>query len=66
MERFLITHRGAPAGSPDAKDHDPAKWSAWFHALGARLVDRGSLTHASVEISTRLAGPGTSTQRVRK
>ena len=60
IERFLIVYRGAPAGSPDAADHQPPRWTAWFDTLGARVVDRGSLTHASVEIHTRLAGPTSS------
>jgi hypothetical protein len=59
MERFLIVYRGAPGGSPDAA-HQPRRWDDWFVALGARVIDRGSLTHSSVEIKTRLAGPKTS------
>ena len=57
MERFLIVYRGAPGGTPEATDHDPQRWSAWFDTLGGALVDRGSLTHNSVEISSRLLGP---------
>lgn len=57
MERFLIIYRGAPGGTPDAPEHNPSGWSNWFNALGAAVVDRGSLTHSSVEIPSRLLGP---------
>jgi len=57
MERFLIVYRGKPAGSTDAARHDRQRWSNWFDSLGEHVLDRGSLTHASVDIDTRLAGP---------
>ena len=57
MENFLIVYRGAPGGTSEASEHNPANWATWFTALGAALIDRGSLTHNSVEISTRLLGP---------
>ncbi len=57
MEKFLIVYRGAPGGSDDAADHDPQQWAAWFDGLGAAVIDRGSLTHASVEVPSRLLGP---------
>ena len=57
MERFLIVYRGAPGGTSEASDHNPERWAAWFEALGGALLDRGSLTHDSVEISSRLLGP---------
>lgn len=57
MERFLLVYRGEPDGAKDANRHDPQRWSSWFDLLGAHVLDRGSLTHASVDIDTRLAGP---------
>ncbi|HEX8404266.1 MAG TPA: hypothetical protein VF670_06585 [Duganella sp.] len=57
MEKFLIVYRGAPGGTSEASEHDPKRWSAWFDMLGAALVDRGSLTHNSVEVTSRLLGP---------
>jgi len=57
MERFLIVYRGAPAGEGEGAVHHPEQWSAWFDRLGAALIDRGSLTQASVEVPSRLIGP---------
>jgi hypothetical protein len=57
MERFLIVYRGAPAGEGEDAVHHPEQWSAWFDGLGAALLDRGSLTQASVEVPSRLIGP---------
>jgi hypothetical protein len=57
MERFLIVYRGAPDGSSDAAEHHPGKWNLWFGSLGSAVIDRGSLTHSSVEIPSRLLGP---------
>jgi hypothetical protein len=57
MDRFLIVFRGATAGEAEGPHHDPARWDAWFDGLGAALVDRGALSHGSVEVPTRLAGP---------
>ena len=37
--------------------HDLRRWDGWFDSLGDRILDRGSLSHASVDIDTRLAGP---------
>lgn len=56
MERFLIVYRGAPGGTSEASEHDPDRWSAWFDTLGAAIIDRGSLTHNSVEVTSRLLG----------
>lgn len=57
MERFLIVYRGAPVGKGEEAVHHPEQWSAWFDGLGAALLDRGSLTQASVEVPSRLIGP---------
>ena len=58
MDRFLIVYRGAPAGDDaEGAQHEPQRWAAWFDALGADLVDRGSLTRSSIEIPSRLIGP---------
>lgn len=57
MERFLIVYRGAPDGSSDAPEHHPGNWTAWLGSLGSAVIDRGSLTHSSVEIPSRLLGP---------
>ena len=60
MERFLIVYRSAPDGASDAASPVQQRWSDWFGALGAQLIDRGSYAHGSIEISTRLAGPKSS------
>lgn len=60
MERFLLVYRGSPSGTPEAGQHDQQRWANWFESLGAQVLDRGSLTHASVDIDTRLAGPKSS------
>jgi len=60
MERFLLVYRGAPDGTAEARQHVPQRWVSWYDSLGGRLLDRGSLTHASVDIDTRLAGPKSS------
>ena len=57
MERFLIVYRGAPGGTSEAPEHDAGRWSAWFDTLGAAVIDRGDLTHNSVEVASRLLGP---------
>jgi hypothetical protein len=57
MERFLIVFRGATVGESEGPQHEPARWDAWFDALGTAVVDRGSLSHSSVEVPSRLAGP---------
>lgn len=57
MERFLIVYRGAPGGTPEASEHNPERWTAWLDSLGTAVLDRGSLTHSSVEIPSRLLGP---------
>jgi len=61
MERFLIIYRGAPDGSADAPELHPERWSAWFDALGAAVVDRGGMSLGAVEIPSRLLGPKEST-----
>ncbi|SEO29867.1 hypothetical protein SAMN05428959_106162 [Duganella sp. CF517] len=57
MERFLIVYRGAPGGTSEASEHNPGLWSDWFATLGAALIDRGSLAHDGVEVTSRLLGP---------
>jgi hypothetical protein len=57
MDRFLLVYRGAPDGTPEAREHDQQRWNSWFDSLGTKVLDRGSLSHASVDIDTRLAGP---------
>ncbi len=60
MERFLLVYRGKPHGSSEPPRHEPQRWADWFDLLGARMLDRGKLSHASVAIDTRLAGPKSS------
>lgn len=60
MDRFLLVYRGAPDGSAESRQHDLQRWASWFDNLGDRLLDRGGLSHASVDIDTRLAGPKSS------
>jgi len=57
MERYLLVYRGATVGEAEGPQHDPALWTAWFTSLGAALVDRGALSHSSVEVPSRLRGP---------
>ncbi|WP_156648688.1 hypothetical protein [Massilia sp. Leaf139] len=57
MEKFLIVFRGATVGESEGPRHNPLQWDAWFDGLGAALVDRGALSHGSVEVPTRLIGP---------
>jgi len=60
MDRFLLVYRGSPDGSEASGQHDQQRWATWLESLGERVLDRGSLTHASVDIDTRLAGPKSS------
>jgi hypothetical protein len=58
MSRFLIVYRGAPGGhESEGAQHHPAHWQAWFDNLGPAVIDRGNLTHSSVEVPSRLRGP---------
>ena len=57
MEKFLIVFRGATIGEAEGPPHLPDSWNAWFDALGPALVDRGALSHGSVEVPSRLIGP---------
>ena len=57
MERFLIVYRGATVDESEGPQHDPGRWNAWFDALGGAVVDRGALSHNSVEVPSRLLGP---------
>lgn len=57
MEQFLLIYREAPDGAADAHRHDPQHWADWFDSLGARVIDRGSLSRGSIDIDTPLAGP---------
>lgn len=56
MDRFLIVFRGATIGESEGPPHDPVRWDAWFAQLGSALLDRGALSHGSVEVPTRLLG----------
>ena len=60
MDRFLLVYRGAPDGAAGSRQHDLGRWANWFDSLGDRLLDPGGLSHASVDIDTRLAGPKSS------
>lgn len=60
MERFLLVYRGKPNGASEPAHHDPERWANWFNLLGEHMLDRGDLSHASVDIDTRLAGPKSS------
>ena len=57
MSRFLIVYRGGAEASADAPITYPSHWDDWFGSLGAAVLDRGCLTHSSVEVPSRLAGP---------
>jgi hypothetical protein len=57
MERYLIVFRGGTTDEKEGPRHDPRMWDAWFGTLGAALVDRGALSHSSVEVPNRLLGP---------
>ena len=57
MERFLVVFRGGTAGEAEGPPHQPARWNAWFDGLGEALLDRGALSHGSVEVPGRLLGP---------
>jgi hypothetical protein len=57
MEKFLVVFRGGAVGEAEGAQHRPALWDAWFSGLGAALLDRGALSHGSVEVPTRLIGP---------
>ena len=57
MDRFLVVFRGATIGQAEGPQHHPDNWNAWFDGLGAALLDRGALSHGSVEVPTRLIGP---------
>ena len=57
MERYLIVYRGSTVDEAEGPQHDPQRWAAWFDTLGSALVDRGGLSHSSVEVPSRLRGP---------
>ena len=57
MDKFLIVFRGATIGEAEGPPHHPDSWNAWFDSLGSALVDRGALSHGSVEVPSRLIGP---------
>lgn len=57
MDRFLIVFRGATVDEAEGPRHHPEHWNAWFDGLGTALVDRGALSHGSVEVPSRLIGP---------
>ena len=57
MEKFLVVLRGGTAGESEGPRHQPERWDAWFSELGTALIDRGALSHGSVEVPTRLIGP---------
>ncbi|QNA89945.1 hypothetical protein G4G28_18205 [Massilia sp. Dwa41.01b] len=56
MEKFLVVFRGATVGEAEGPRHDPLRWDSWFEGLGQALLDRGALSHGSVEVPTRLVG----------
>lgn len=61
MSQFLIVYRGAAGGhESEGAQHNEANWQAWFDNLGGAVVDRGTLTHSSIEIPSRLRGPSLS------
>lgn len=58
MSRFLIVYRGVPGGDEsEGAPHHSAAWDNWFDRLGAAVVDRGAISHSSVEVPSRLRGP---------
>ncbi|WP_342116818.1 hypothetical protein [Pseudoduganella sp. OTU4001] len=60
MDRFLLIYRGPPHGAAESWQHDPQRWADWFATLGSRVLDQGALSHGSVDMDTRLAGPKSS------
>ncbi len=64
MERFMIIYHGAPGGVPEAAEHDLGRWAAWLDGMGGAVIDRGSLSHAAVEIKSRLLGPKAATSTI--
>ena len=57
MEKFLVVFRGGATGEAEGPQYRPELWDAWFGELGSALLDRGALSHGSVEVPTRLIGP---------
>ncbi|QOY93757.1 hypothetical protein IM543_19790 [Massilia sp. UMI-21] len=57
MERYLIVYRGSTVDESEGPQHDPQRWAKWFEMLGTALVDRGAMSHSSVEVPSRLLGP---------
>ena len=57
MDRFLIVFRGATSGGAQESEDQAQVWDGWFHALGSALIDRGALSHGSIELPNRLLGP---------
>jgi hypothetical protein len=64
MERFLIIYHGAPGGEPEEAEQHPGPWAAWLDSLGSAVLDRGSLSHAAVEVKSRLLGPKSATSTI--
>jgi hypothetical protein len=64
MDRFLIIYHGAPGGVPEAAEQNLGAWAAWLDSLGAAVLDRGSLSHAAVEVKSRLLGPKAATSTI--
>jgi hypothetical protein len=64
MERFLIIYHGAPGGEPDDAERNLGRWAAWLDSLGTAVLDRGSLSHAAVEVKSRLLGPKAATSTI--
>lgn len=64
MDRFLIIYHGAPGGTPEEAEQHLGRWGAWLDSLGTAVLDRGSLSHAAVEIKSRLLGPKAATSTI--
>jgi hypothetical protein len=64
MERFLIVYHGSPGGEPEEAEQQLGPWASWLDALGSAVLDRGSLSHAAVEVKSRLLGPKSATSTV--
>ncbi|UVW28050.1 hypothetical protein [Massilia sp. H6] len=57
MEPYLFVFRGSTIDETEGPEHDPARWEAWFESLGSSLLDRGAMSHGSIEVPSRLLGP---------
>lgn len=64
MDRFLIIYHGAPGGEPGEAEQYLGRWTVWLDSLGSAVLDRGSLSHAAVEVKSRLLGPKSATSTI--